>query len=165
MQMKISILGWGVGIPHTGLGIGLGTVCYIAVRESKTARPMGWYIWDAVDLGTDSGNQLVGGGGGTDWFPVNEVNHPWIDEVDTLEGKIVQIDFVGPLPALTGHVDVKISYIDGNNNFRTILHKANIGGDGFQLSATSIRGRLKRFSAADEARLDELEDTPANSVR
>ncbi len=143
MEMKILIIGAGIGIPKTGISVNLGTNALIQFRSSKNSTSTCMGISQMLTAGSEAGT-VIFGDVDTDWFFVNPIKHKWAANTDKLVGKKVQLEVSGTL-IVGGKVDVKFTVIDEHGNTSVLMSKVDIKASGIQAASTNIRGILKRM--------------------
>lgn len=163
MEMKLFIQGIGLGVPRTPIAASVASVCYIRVRESPIAKSAIYMVHNHIDIGEGSGNDVVYGGVGTEWFRVREKEHPWIANMSMLEGKEVQVEVSGILPLVFAKADVKISFVDEHKNRKTLMDKVGIAADGWQISATQVSGPLRKLNLSEANQVEQAEKQLENA--
>lgn len=144
MEMKITMVGFGIGIPKTDVNFNVGTLAYLEIRaNNKDQKPKTFGLGESFSLGAGS-STFVFGNAKTKWFFIDPIKNKWIANPEKLVGKKMEIEISGLLIA-NGKVDVKITAIDEHGDTKELMNKVDIEAGGAQVAATKIRGVVKRM--------------------
>jgi hypothetical protein len=141
MEMRIVISGMGIKIPKTDIGMDLVSGCYIQVRTTSQAQPMTYGIATSLEPGGKTGTLMIGHAF-TDWFKLDPAKHGWLFQAKNLVGKIADLKVSGTL-FVSGTVDVTFKILDDEGKDVHNITRIDRNSKGFQLSSTSIHGKLK----------------------
>lgn len=142
MEMFINIMGVGVALPKTGLGVNLATGSYIGITMGHTKTLLG--VSKCMSIGAGAGT-LVAGWVKTAPFHVSPAKHGWATNVHGLIGKKVQIELTGTL-VVFGKVDLTFTVFDKDGGSKELISRVDIESCGMQASETKVRGVLCKMN-------------------
>lgn len=148
MQMRVTLGGFGLAVPTTRLGVNVASGAYIDFRGDIREEPYRLLLGNVMTVDGNSGT-VVASQVWTTWFAVNVSAHPWLHRKNTLVGKRAELTCSGTY-AGSGEVELRFDVFDAYHEPKTFLRTAFIESTGFQINATSIRGRLERWYTDEE---------------
>ncbi len=153
MQMLVGAGGFGVGIPKTSLGVGLGSVGKMYFRElmDKGEEKASCVIGDLISIGQKSGTFIVGGVT-TRWFDLDPVKDNWIHNLNWLMGKTAEIKISGLQAVTGGTADIEVIVMDKDNRPSELVKRVGIKTDGTQLTEIAVRGVIQKSDVDSKGR-------------
>lgn len=149
-QAKVTILGAGLAISNTPIGLNAGTVALIAIRANRAAPHITYGITSFFDADNNNGS-LVVGGVATDWFYIPDEAFSAL-QLKNLSGEGYKLDLKikGTLLA-SGKADVEATLISRIGQPTSIIDAREIQCSGVQASETMVRGELRIMPGARES--------------
>jgi hypothetical protein len=144
MQMKLGIVGCGVGIPKTNLGVGAVNIAKLYFRNNPNdKKPAKLNVQDLISIGGKSGAFLISAFE-TKWFELNPKKDGWARNANLLIGKKMQVEVYGVI-AKWGSVDVVLSLFNNYNEGEELLNQCCVGVvGGIQFSNMKVQGIVMR---------------------
>ena len=140
-QAQINILGAGLSLPGSPIGLNAGTTAYISVRPNAGAPAFTYGVASFLDANGYSG-ALFFGAATTDWFYISNQAYDSL-RIGNLVGRNYKIDIqVKGTLIFSGSSDIDVMLIDGQNSGRKIIEAYDVKSSGAQISGTSVRGSL-----------------------
>lgn len=144
MQAMIGVVGLGIGIPKTNLGVGAANMVKLYFRHSLTDKsPVILDFLDIISIGGKSGAFLISAFS-TEWFELNPKTSGWAHNPYRLIGKKLSIEVDG-LVAVRGNVDVSIRLFNNYDEGQELLNRCCIPVlRGLQFSGMKVRGTVSK---------------------
>ncbi|NWO07203.1 MAG: hypothetical protein HLX50_16395 [Alteromonadaceae bacterium] len=140
-QAQIKILGAGLSLPGSPVGMNAGTTAYITLRANVGASDFTYGVASFLDANGNSG-ALVVGYAATEWFYISDEAYNAL-RLSNLRGKGYKIDIQVKGTLLgSGKSDIDVMLIGEQNNGRKIIEAYDVKSSGAQISGTSVRGQL-----------------------
>jgi hypothetical protein len=148
MQMQVGIEGTGLSLK--GVGINVGKVAYILMREAQGEPIVALKMGDSLDIGGESSTlgivRLA-----TKWFRVNVAKHDWLFDSKELIDRQAELNVTG---GAFGNVDkalvnVTLTVLDKFNEAKWTLQARNLAVvDGsYNIGRFQIKSSLQRIDA------------------
>lgn len=140
-QAQIRIIGSGLSLPKTSVRLNAGTTAYISLRKNRSAPDRTYGLAAFVEVGGSSGT-LIFSYAATDWFYISDEAFQAL-KPDNLRQKNLELDLQlsGTLLG-SNEIDVTGSLINAQGASDKIMEIYNVRSHGFQMSTTSVRGKL-----------------------
>lgn len=143
MQMKIGLVGAGIGIPKTNLGVGFLNIGYLFLRNGKNDKNVkSLRIVDLVSVGQKSGTFLAAGVE-TKWFELDPQRDNWAHNSNWLIGKRIEAELSG-FQLVKGETDITLKVYDEYNQPKELVNRCCTKASGIQFSSIKIRGIVQR---------------------
>lgn len=142
MQLKITLIGGGVGIPKTNLGVGFVNIGYLFFRHGKGADVKSLRIVDMISLGQKSG-AFLGAVVETSWFELDPNEDNWAYNINWLIGKKIEVELSG-FQILRGETDISLKFFDEYNKPKELVNRCCTKANGIQFSSIKIRAIVER---------------------
>lgn len=151
MEMKIGVMGCGIGLPRTNLEVSGANIGMLYFRRFKNdPETVILAIRDMISVGGKSGTFLVTGLE-TQWFVLDPKRDNWAHNTIALIGKKVEIEVSG-CQLLRGKVDVSVKVFDKYNQAKELVAQCCLKAGGIQFSKMKIRGVVDRSSMDPRSR-------------
>ena len=144
MQMKIGVVGLGVGIPRTNIQVSAFNIVKLYLRHGLyDTKIVKLDVHDLISAGGKSG-AFIFSGFETKWFELDPERDRWTHNPLFLIGKKVQIEVSGVV-AKWGHVDIVITLFDKYNQGEELLNQCCVGVvGGIQFSESRVMGTISK---------------------
>lgn len=144
MQMKITTLGVGVGIPKTDIGISLMSGVYISFRRHESCIPLVYNLFTYNEIGNGN-NTIAFNNCETEWFNVDPGKFPFIKDIhNCFNGKVGEMKVNGTMLG-KGHIDFDFNVFTQEGDEVFSMKKKYITAKGGQISNFMVRGRFRRM--------------------
>lgn len=142
MEVRLTIGGFGIGIPKTAFGANVVSGCYIETKPCRGRCAVSKYgVKDSFSLGTES-HTVIASQAKTEWMTVTDEVAIAKLQREQLNGSHVDIEVSGTsFGASKGDVTVKV--IDENGDATDIIQKYGVKMVAWQLDSTKIRGVVR----------------------
>lgn len=145
MQMRVGVVGCGIGIPKTNLEVSALNIGMLYFRRyPKDPEETILTVRDLLTYGGKSGTFLVTGIE-TDWFELDPKKDNWAHNTIWMIGKKIEVEVHGS-QFLRGTVDVSVKVFDKYNQSRELVAQCCLKAGGIQSSSMKIRGVVCRSS-------------------
>jgi hypothetical protein len=144
MEMKIQLIGAGLGIPKTKIGLSLGSGCWFGFRHTPKSPPIVYAVVEEPNIGENSGKLLIGYVQ-TNWFTLLIDKNHVIPNIDKLAGKIADLS----LDMKLKHADFTFKIISPAGDITHTITKADVAASGLLLSRYETRGELNKSPKVD----------------
>jgi hypothetical protein len=142
MQMKIGVVGLGIGIPRTNLQVSAMNIVKLYLRHSQHDKNIAKLdVHDLISVGGKSG-AFIFSGFETKWFELDPKRDDWAHNPILLIGRKVQIDVSGVV-AKWGQVDISLKIYDKYNQGEELLNQCCVEVvGGLQFSDAKVMGTI-----------------------
>jgi hypothetical protein len=140
MEMWIFMMGLGIAIPKTDIGLDLLSGCYVQVRATHSAVPLTYVIGTYANPGGKTGTVALGHII-TEWFAITPSKYSWLFNPKGMLGSPAELNVSGTL-IIKGQVDINFKLLDNEGNVLKEVKRINVKATGGQLSSTYIYGTL-----------------------
>lgn len=144
MQMKIGVVGLGVGIPLTNLQVSALNIVKLYLRQSQNDnRVVKLDVHDLISVGGKSGAFIISGFE-TKWLDLDPEKARWAHKPHFLIGRKVQIEVSGVV-AKWGKVDIVVKLFDRYNQNEELVNQCCVGVvGGVQFSESRVMGIIRK---------------------